>query len=76
MACCALPGGCGRPDCYLCVVMPQKFPQPVHHTEAAAVKNATRDGAPTLAAARTRGHLAFRKRPRAGAFWVPREARR
>ncbi len=75
MACCAMPGGCGRPACYLCTVV-AKLPQPIsHHREAVAAKNATRDGDPSLAAERKRGNLAFRKRNRAGANWVPRERR-
>jgi hypothetical protein len=70
-----MPGGCGRPDCYLCVVMPTLFAQPIDRREAVAVKNATRDGDPTLAGERPRGSLAFRKRHRAGPQWVPRERR-
>lgn len=27
MACCAMPGGCNNPTCYMCVVMPKKFPK-------------------------------------------------
>lgn len=70
-----MPGGCGRPDCYICVVMPTKFAQPQTYTERAAEKNATRDGDPKLAAERKRGNLAFQKRTRAGASWVPRDRR-
>lgn len=34
MACCAMPGGCGRPDCYLCTVLPVLFPvQPKKHID-------------------------------------------
>jgi hypothetical protein len=55
--------------------MPMLFPQPVNRAEVAAAKNATRDGDPKLAAERKSGHLAFRKRNRAGANWVPRERR-
>ena len=36
---------------------------------------ATRDGAPKLAAERKRGNLAFQKRHRAGAQWVPHHRR-
>lgn len=27
MACCAMPGGCDNPNCYCCVILPQRFPQ-------------------------------------------------
>ena len=33
MACCALPGGCGDPECYLCGVVAQ-LPQPISLTDA------------------------------------------
>jgi hypothetical protein len=74
MACCAMPGGCGNPDCYLCTVV-ANLPQPETYAEHVADTNAARDGTPTLAAERKRGHLAFQKRTRAGANWVPRERR-
>jgi hypothetical protein len=39
------------------------------------VDTSTRDGDPKLAAERKRGNLAFRKRQRAGALWVPPDRR-
>lgn len=30
MSCCAMPGGCGNPTCYLCTVV-AKLPQPKTH---------------------------------------------
>jgi hypothetical protein len=66
----------GLYQCYMCYVMPEKFPnQPASLKERAEAKNATRDGDPSLAAERKRGNLAFRKRTRAGANWVPRDKR-
>ncbi len=52
-------------------------PPPNAHTQDVVRKGekATRDGEPKLAAARKRGDLAFRKRRRAGANWVPRDRR-
>lgn len=32
MACCANPGGCGRPTCRLCTVI-AKLPQPTHASD-------------------------------------------
>lgn len=61
-----------RFHCYLCYVMPLKFPdQPPppkdHHKEGAAD---TRDGDPKLAAERKRDPV-FTKRQRAGPNYVP-----
>ena len=57
-----MPGGCGDLNCYMCMVMPGKFPQPCNWQEREDAKKATRDGDPGLAAERKRGNLAFRKR--------------
>ena len=61
----------GTYDCYLCVVMPERFPRPRRADDVEATGSATRDGAPRLAAERARPALMFRKRRRAGPLWVP-----
>jgi hypothetical protein len=56
--------------------MPTVFPQPVSKPrDAVNANDVTRDGDSRLAAERKRGNLAFRKRTRAGALWVPRDRR-
>ncbi len=76
MACCAMPGGCGRADCYLCTVVAKGLAnatwpdyRPADHTERASERkrpvNPTRDGAPKLAAEKSRNPI-FEKRRRVG----------
>jgi hypothetical protein len=57
----------GRYQCYLCYVLPIRFPkQPVIADRQRASLNPTRDGEPKLAGERQRQNLAFVKRRRVG----------
>jgi hypothetical protein len=68
---CSSPNGCDDPACSLCANTAS-----VKVRDAVRVgEQATRDGAPKLAAERERGDLAFRKRHRDGPNYVPRNAR-
>jgi hypothetical protein len=60
-----------RWDCYLCYVMPGKFPQPASQQESSRrTVAAVRDGDPKLAAERKRNPV-FTKRQRAGPHYLP-----
>lgn len=55
MACCALPGGCGDPTCYLCSVV-SNLPQPEQHSDQQKKGRAElKDSAPRVGRQKTQG---------------------
>lgn len=70
---CAGPNGCDDPACSMCNNADSMSGE-IEIIRTAEEANPERDGAPTLSGERKREPLAFRKRTRAGANYVPRNA--
>lgn len=71
---CAGPNGCDDGTCTMCNGASSMGGE-IEIARTVEAGNPARDGDPTLSAERKRGPLAFRKRTRSGANYVPRHAR-